>query len=85
MMPYFKLNSPKRYKITKEIIVIKANVQYIIKLIERETWNIMWPNKYDDIELHLLIWKDVHNILLSKRYQLYNSLFNSVLKNNTHT
>lgn len=45
IMPYFKLSPPQRYKITKEIFVIKANVQYMIKLVERATGNIMQPNK----------------------------------------
>lgn len=53
------------FKITKEIFMIKANVQYMIKLMEKATCSTMQPNKYDDIEPYLLTWKDVHNILFS--------------------
>lgn len=42
------------YKIIKQIFVIRVNVEYLIKLVEKATRNSMEPNKYDDVELHLL-------------------------------
>lgn len=52
--PYFKLSPLKMYKIIKQIFVIRVNVEYLIKLVEKATRNSMEPNKYDDVELHLL-------------------------------
>lgn len=69
------------YKVTKEIFVIKAKVQYMIKLMKKAKCNIMQPNKYVDKEPLFADMERCPQYII----QLYNSIFNSFRKKIIHT